>query len=76
MRPDFAQRRLRRAGARPGGSGFRQLHHGGVHAGFEHIGGGGEAGIFAAMGEIRAIAADAGGDRFTAFGVDADGARQ
>jgi hypothetical protein len=61
----------------PAASGrFGQLGHGHVHARLEHLGGALQAGVFAVMRQIGAIAPDTGGDRLAAFGMDADRARQ
>ena len=77
MRPEHLERLCRPARAGPRArSGFGQLDHGGVHAGFKHFGGRAQPGIFAVMRQIGAIATDRGGNRLARFRVRADFARQ
>src|SRR5690606_12974693 len=51
---------------------FRQERDRGVHAGLEHVARAGELGVLAVVREVRAITADAGGDRLPRFGVRTD----
>src|SRR3546814_2746052 len=62
MLAEHLERLAATARARPLFGGFGELHHRGVHAGFEHLGGRTQPGIFAVMLQIWPVTPDRGFD--------------
>src|SRR3546814_17935086 len=72
MLAEHLERLAATARARPLFGGFGELHHRGVHAGFEHLGGRTQPGIFAVMLQIWPVTPDRGFDRQPRTGLIAD----